>query len=110
MGDKTRDWHSLLDRDSAYGNVREINFVTGVASLVVLAANRFRKRALFINVSDTGIYLSKSALSTTAKGILLYPQGGAWLETADALGYLYSGIFSAISTVAAKNLYIIEEL
>jgi len=81
-----------------------------VASAVVLRANKARKQAIFVNDSDTVIYLAKGGTAIVNTGIRLNAQGGSWIEQADAEGYLWVGQFSAISTGAAKNLCITEDV
>ncbi len=110
MTDKPRDWHSLLDRDPEYGNSVSRGISVGVASTQVLRANASRKKALFINDSDTIIYLSKGSIAYLNGGIRLNANGGSWEEAPDTLGYLYTGVYFAISSAAAKNLLVIEDL
>lgn len=111
MVEKPRDWHGLLDRDASYGNSRAFGFTCGTAALQVLAANSRRKKAVFVNDSDTVIYLFKGGPEVCAlnAGIRLNASGGAWEETPDTLGYFYRGPFSAITSIATKVLAITEE-
>jgi hypothetical protein len=110
MTQKPHDWHYLLDRDQSYDNSVPRAVICGIASLVVLTANNQRKKALFINDSDTAIYLTKGIPAALNRGIRLNALGGSWEETPDILGYLWVGPFSAISSAANKNLCVIEDI
>jgi len=106
---RPHDFHAQFLRDS--NNARLIEKVVAVttSSGLVLSINNFRKRALFINTGTAAIVLSKSPAALTTQGIYLYPLGGSWLEQSDALGYLWVGLFSAISVSGTNNLFIVEE-
>lgn len=109
---RPRDWHNLLDRDASYGAATHRGITCGTAAIQVLQANSRRKRAVLINDSDTVIYLFKAPPASCAlnAGIRLNATGGSWEESADTLGYLYRGQFSAITSAATKVLTVIEEM
>ena len=109
MADKPRDLHSNFDRDVAYGRSLVTTINAGLASVIVLPANRFRKQAVFVNNSDTVIYLAKGTTAILNAGIRLNAAGGTYIEESDALGYLWVGQFAAISSAATKNLSISED-
>ena len=107
---KLRDLHGQFERSEEYGRALAAGVVVGVASTPVLRANKHRKQAVFVNDSDTVIYLAKGQLATINAGIRLNAAGGSWVEQCDAMGYLWVGAFSAISTAAAKNLAVTEDV
>ncbi len=109
MTEKPHDWHYLLLRDVTFGNISHRNVAVGIASIQVLVANSGRKKAVFINDSDTPIYLFKGDLAVLNNGYRLNAAGGSWEECPDTLGYMWVGQWSAISSAANKNLIIIEE-
>lgn len=108
MTSKPRDWHGAFDRDDAYGNSKSRAVTVTTASAVVLASNPRRKMALFINDSDTVMYLSRGGPAVSGACIRLNPYGGSWMETPDTLGYYWRGEFTAICS-ASKSLVVIED-
>jgi len=110
--ERPRDWHGILDRDAAYGQSRGSGVTCGTTALQVLQANSRRKRAIFVNDSDTVIYLFKGPPGSCAlnAGIRLNANGGSWIETPDVLGYFWRGPFSAITSIATKVLVVTEEI
>lgn len=109
MAEKPRDYHNALDRDSAYGSSGGASVNVGVASVVVLRVNSRRKQVIFVNDSDTAIYLAKGDTARLNAGIRLNANGGSYIETPDTLGYLWRGAFSAISSAALKVLCVTED-
>jgi len=77
------------------------NAVIGVASTAVLVANTNRKFAVFVNDSDTTIYLSLSGTAVMNEGIRLNATGGSYEIN---LTNLYLGVITAICAAAGKNL------
>jgi len=77
----------------------------GVGNTAVLAANNSRVGAIFINDSDTVIYLALGATAALNSGIRLNASGGSY--TMD-LQHLYTGAISAISSGATKNLCVVD--
>lgn len=110
--ERVRDWHGLLDRDSSFGNSRAFGIDCGTTAIQVLAANPRRKKAIFVNNSDTTIFLFKGHPGSCAlnAGMRLNAAGGSWEETPDVLGYFWRGPFSAITSAATKNLVVTEEM
>ncbi len=110
MVDKPRDLHGNFERDASFGNSRSRGVAVGVASVLVLDSNPRRRQALFINDSDTVIYLAKGTPAVLNSAIRLNAAGGSYIETPDTLAYLWVGPFSAISSAANKNLIVIEDM
>jgi len=77
----------------------------GATDTQVLVANSARKFAVFVNDSDTVIYLDLSATAVINEGIRLNANGGSYEIN---LLNLYTGEVSAISSVATKNLCVTE--
>lgn len=77
----------------------------GVASVLVLAPNNRRRYAIFVNDSDTVIYLTLGDRAAIDTGIRLNALGGNY--EINVLNY-WSGAVSAISSGAAKNLTVQE--
>lgn len=65
------------------------------ASGAALAANAGRRYALFINDSDTVMYLKLGATAVANEGIRLNANGGSY-EMSAMLGSLYTGAVNAI--------------
>ena len=107
---KPRDFHGQFERDASYGNSRIGNATVGAASGPVLATNERRRQAIFINDSDTVIYLAKGPTALLNRGIRLNANGGTYIETPDTLAYIYLGPYAAISSAATKNLCITEDM
>jgi len=108
LPEKPNDWHNLLDRDVERGNSQARTVVAGLASVEVCPANRRRKQIIFCNDSAAVIYLTKGPVATGA-GIRLNAAGGTLVDGPDALGYMWPGKWSAIATIAASNLNVIED-
>ena len=98
---------SLLAK--ARGGSVSNNFTVGVASLIVRDVMEHRKQAVFINDSDTTIYLAKGDRAVLHAGIRLNPNGGVWILEPDTLGQIWTGPISAISSAGAKNLCFTED-
>lgn len=81
----------------------------GIASTFLLPDNAFRRRILFINDSLTTIYLRKGSPAIVGSGIRLNASGGNYEDLPDTRGYIYTGVWTAITTVAAQNLAYTEE-
>jgi len=79
----------------------------GDSTTAVLAENPNRSFALFINDSDTVIYLNIGGAAVLNDGVRLNPSGGAY-EMSRALGNLDTQAVNAISSVASKNLLVVE--
>lgn len=73
----------------------------GAVSTAVLVANANRKFTVFVNDSDTVIYLSLSGTAVMNEGIRLNAAGGNYEIN---LINLYLGAVTAICAVAGKNL------
>ncbi len=77
----------------------------GSTSTTVLSANANRNFAVFVNDSDTAIYLSFSSTAVLNEGIRLNANGGLYEIN---LMNLYKGPVTAICSVAGKNLTVTE--
>lgn len=83
----------------------EVSIDTGSLSEVALAANRERVYALFINDSDTAMYLRLGETAVAHEGILLAVTGGSFEMTLDNL---YRGVVNVICASSGKVLMINE--
>jgi hypothetical protein len=80
----------------------------GVASIIAVRDNPYRRKIVLVNDSDTVIYVSKFDVAVINAGIRLNANGGAVVDEPDQKGYIYTGPWSAISTAATKRLCIQE--
>lgn len=87
--------------------VTHTEVAVAVATTAVLAANANRKYALFVNDSDTIIYLKVGAAGELNKGIRLNASGGSF-EMSNALGNLDARAINAIASAGPKNLLVTE--
>lgn len=79
----------------------------GVATGALLAANASRLYALFVNDSDTTVYLALGTNAAANTGIRLNANGGSY-EMSAALGNLYTGAVNGISGIAGKVVLVTE--
>jgi len=86
-----------------------LSATVGVASSVVVQAAPGRKQLTLTNDSDTIIYVSRGDEARLNAGLRLNANGGTLTDSVDALGRIYNGPWSAISSVAAKILLISED-
>lgn len=77
------------------------------SSTAVLSANRDRRYALFINDSDTTMYLYLGATAALNKGIRLNANGGSY-EMTMGQGNLYRGEVKVICSATPKTLLVTE--
>ncbi len=110
MVEKPRDYHQFLDRDQAYGGIAANTVSVQVTNTALLGQNKFRKKVILINDSDTTIYVAKGTVAALNAGIRINPAGANFIDEPDALGYLYIGPYAAICAAANKNLLVIEEI
>ena len=80
----------------------------GLASLQVARDNPYRRKMTLVNDSVTVIYVAKSDTAILNAGIRLNANGGAIVDEPDQTGYIYTGPWSAITTVAAQRLCVQE--
>lgn len=76
------------------------------ASAVALAANASRRYALFVNDSDTTMYLALGTAAAVNTGIRLNAAGGSF-EMSEMAGNLYLGAVYVYCT-AGKSLLVTE--
>lgn len=79
----------------------------GNSDTSVLTENRYRRYALFINDSDTDIYLMIGAAAVLNTGIRIAANGGAY-EMADVYHNLDTRKVQAIASAGSKNLLVTE--
>lgn len=87
---------------------RSGGFAAGVATLVVMQANPFRKEASITNDALNPVYISKSDLAAINTGIRLAP-GESMVIKPDSTGRIYVGPLACITTVGAQNLCFTED-
>ena len=92
----------------AYSNATHaaVNVTTG--STQVLAANDNRLYALFVNDSDTTVYLKLGAAAVANQGIRLNANGGTY-EMSRELGNLYAGSVYGIHAGSGNKVVIVTE-
>jgi|TARA_R100001530_G_scaffold17438_2_gene15072 hypothetical protein len=79
----------------------------GTSTGVALAANHERSYALFVNNSDTVIWLRLGEDAVANQGIRLNATGGSY-EMSAQTGNLYGGAVNAISSGSTKVLLVTE--
>lgn len=77
------------------------------SSTAVLSANSARRYALFINDSDTTMYLNLGGTAAANKGIRLNANGGNYEMTAGR-GNVYQGAITVICSATPKTLLVTE--
>ena len=98
------DMHVLIEgKQTLSHSVATIGVSTGTA----LAANADRKYALFVNDSDSVIYLKIGSAAIANQGIRLNANGGSY-EMSSVYGNLDTRIINAISGGANKALLVTE--
>lgn len=94
--------------DGTYSTATGTAADVGSSSTLVLNANTSRKYALFVNDSDTAIYLALGQAAVVNEGIRLNPSGGSY-EMDAKLGNLYRGAMYAIhGETGTKRLVVYE--
>jgi len=83
----------------------EVSIVAGSTSEAALAANEDRVYAIFINDSDTAMYLRLGETAVEHEGILLAASGGSFEIN---LTNLYRGVVNVICASSGKVLMINE--
>ena len=101
------DVHTLAADTGQYTTPTHSAPTAGVASGAILAANANRKYALFINDSDTVVYLALGAVAVANTGIRLNASGGSY-EMSKKFGNLYLGAVNGISGFAGKVVLVTE--
>jgi len=81
----------------------------GTTSAIVVRESLRRKKIVFVNDSDTHIYLARAENAALNAGIRLQSNGGTLIDEPDAFGRMYYGPWSAITSAANKNLCISED-
>jgi len=90
---------------ASFSSATSTKVSVGTTSTTVLSANPNRRLAVFVNDSDTEIYLSLSSTAVLNEGIRLNANGGLYEIN---LMNLYTGEVSAISSADSKNLTVTE--
>jgi hypothetical protein len=102
---KIQDPVTIIVPTVASASVPDGAVTVGVSSVTALALNSSRMMATFINDSDTVIYLALGPTASLNAGIRLNAHGGSFEIT---MINRYTGVVSAISTIASKNLCVTE--
>ncbi len=97
----------MAGRPGIYSTAAHTEASIGVATGAVLSANEARVYALFINDSDTTIFLRFGEAAILNEGIRVNANGGSF-EMTQQQGNLYSGAVNGISSGASKNLTVLE--
>jgi hypothetical protein len=84
-----------------------ITTLSSTQTFPVLSANVARRYALFINDSDTTMYLGIGATAALNTGIRLNANGGSY-EMAAGHGNIYTGALTVVCASSGKNLIAIE--
>lgn len=92
-------WQTRTVSGPAYTTPTHTAVTTNAASKAVLAANASRRYALFVNDSDTTMYLALGAAAAVNTGIRLNANGGSY-EMTELAGNLYRG---AVNVYCANN-------
>jgi phage gp45-like len=87
--------------------VHPVALVT-TSSSIALASNGDRVYALFINDSDTVIYLSLGATAVVNQGIRINANGGSY-EMSEKAGNLYMGVIYAIHGGSGTKKLLVTE-
>lgn len=98
---------SMPDGTGAYTTPTHSAPLAGVATGVILAANAARLYALFVNDSDTIVYLSLGVAAVVNTGIRINANGGSY-EMSRKQGNLYLGAVNGISGIAGKVVLVTE--
>lgn len=94
-----------VNNDNVLTGISEGSVLVGVASVSVMAADAGRKYALFVNDSNTEIYLSLGGPAVVGDAIRLNRKGGSYeIEQTN----LFRGEVFAISGSAGNNLGFVE--
>lgn len=91
-----------------YDTVAHDVITTTTTSGEALAANADRRYALFVNDSDTVIYIFLGGTAVANRGIRLNANGGSY-EISAKLGSLYLGVINAIHGGAGNKLLLVTE-
>lgn len=98
---------SMPDGTGAYTTPAHTAPLAGVATGVILAANASRLYALFVNDSDTVVYLNLGGAAVVNTGIRLNANGGSY-EISRKQGNLYLGAINGISGIVGKVVLVTE--
>jgi hypothetical protein len=98
----------MFVKTEPYRSVSSTEITTGSTGVVALAANRFRKYALFIvdGAAPAYLWLGNSSEAAANKGIRINANGGSY-EMSMGLGNLWAGVVAAAST-AVNTLLVLE--
>ncbi len=97
----------MAGRPGFYNTAAHTEATIGVATGAALAANDERVYVLFINDSDTTIYLRLGEAAVLNQGIRVNANGGSF-EMTQQQGNLFDGVVNGISSGASKNLLVLE--
>lgn len=97
----------MAGRPGYYNTPAHTEATIGAGTGEALAANEARVYALFVNDSDSVIYLRFGEDAVLNEGIRINPMGGSF-EMSQQMGNLYSGVVNGIAGSASKNLLVLE--
>ena len=97
----------MAGRPGIYSTATHTEASIGTGTTLVLALNEARVYALFVNDSDTTIYLRFGEDAVLNEGIRVNANGGSF-EMTQQQGNLYSGVVNGISSAGSKNLTVLE--
>lgn len=95
------------DGTGAYTEPTLTTPIAGVSTGTILAANVNRLYALFVNDSDSIVYLALGVAAVLNAGIRLSANGGSY-EMSQKFGNLYTGVVNGISGQADKIVLVTE--
>lgn len=98
---------NVLDVTNSSSTLTHSVATIGITTGIALAANTNRKYALFVNDSDTTIYIMFGASAVLSQGIRINAHGGSY-ELSAACGNLDKRVINAICSVADKKLIVTE--
>ena len=97
----------MAGRPGIYSVATHTEAAVGSGTTTVLAANAARVYALFVNDSDTTIYLRLGEDAILNEGIRINANGGSF-EMTQQQGNLYDGVVNGIASAGSKNMTVLE--
>jgi len=80
----------------------------GTTSTIIVDANPYRRKIVFVNNSDEDIYLAPGGAAISTYGIALKASGGSVTDEPDHGGYIYKGPWFGICASGGKILSVTE--
>ena len=110
-GSWSRSVYTVNDPAVASGTITTATHTTATVTITTgaaLAANTSRIWALFVNDSDTTIYLKLGVVAVANQGIRINANGGSF-EMSSQSGNLYTGAVNAIHGGAGNKVLLVTE-